>query len=420
VAIAILIVVLVVLILCSGLFSASETALFSLSSIKIKTFKQHSDKRKRLVADLLSNPRDLLVTILMLNIAMNILIQNTVSSIFGEYSAWALNVGVPLALTLIFGEVIPKSLGLANNEKLAYRMAPYLDFARRFLLPIRRIMTSVTNVVSRCLFFFLRKEEEISMDELQHTLKTSRQYGVLNEEEAELVTGFLNLHESSVKEVMRPREEVIYFDIEDPLSKLVHLIVDQECTRLPVCDKSLDNVLGIMSSRLFFLHRDSLHSPSDLVPILKKPFFAPESTAANLLLRQLYDRKESIAIVVDEYGSVSGLITLEDLVEVVVGEIADRRDVKARFTRAGEDVIITSGKFELAEFEEVFGKELFSENNVVTIGGWLTEQLGDIPKTGTKYVTEEFLFHVLASEPTRVKRVYIRRLKKPPMKKKKG
>jgi putative hemolysin len=134
----------------------------------------------------------------------------------------------------------------------------------------------------------------------------------------------------------------------------------------------------------------------------------------------LYDRKESIAIVVDEYGSVSGLITLEDLVEVVVGEIADRRDVKARFTRAGEDVIITSGKFELAEFEEVFGKELFSENNVVTIGGWLTEQLGDIPKTGTKYVTEEFLFHVLASEPTRVKRVYIRRLKKPPMKKKKG
>jgi CBS domain containing-hemolysin-like protein len=113
---------------------------------------------------------------------------------------------------------------------------------------------------------------------------------------------------------------------------------------------------------------------------------------------------------VDEYSSVSGIIAFEDLVEVVIGEISDRRDAKMLFTRSKGDVIIASGKLELADFEEIFQYELSSPNNMVTIGGWLTEQLGDIPKTGTKYVTDEFLFHVLSADHTRVRRVYIRKL----------
>ena len=125
----------------------------------------------------------------------------------------------------------------------------------------------------------------------------------------------------------------------------------------------------------------------------------------------MYDRKESLAMVVDEYGSISGLIALEDLVETVVGEIADARDKKSQYTRSGEDVIIASGKLELAEFEEIFGVALPSENQVVTLGGWLSEQMNDIPKTGTKYVVFDFLFHVLAADPKRVRRIYVRRLK---------
>ncbi|MFI5334109.1 MAG: transporter associated domain-containing protein, partial [Chlamydiales bacterium] len=222
--------------------------------------------------------------------------------------------------------------------------------------------------------------------------------------------GYLNLKDSTVKALMRPREEVLYFDLEEPLAKLVHLFVDQECSRIPICQGGLDKIVGIMTSRLIFLHRPSLHQTSDLLPFLQKPFFAPETMAAQALMGQMYEREESLAIVVDEYGSVSGLISLEDMVEVVVGEIADRRDEKNRYTRAGEDVIITSGKLELSEFEAIFDYPLKSEHNMVSIGGWLTEQLGDIPKTGTKYLTKDFLFHVLAAEPNRVRRVYIRRL----------
>ncbi|MBS0648354.1 MAG: HlyC/CorC family transporter [Verrucomicrobia bacterium] len=409
---AVLILILAVLLFFSGLFSASETALFSLSSLKVKTYKQDKDPRKQLIAQLLSSPRDLLVTIIMLNVAVNIFIQNVFASLFGGMSSWVINVGVPLALTLIVGEVLPKSLGLVSNDKISYRMAPIIQFLQTLLLPIRRVLVTITSHISRVLFFFLRKEQEISIDELQHALRTSRKYGVLHEDEAELVRGYLALQESTVKERMRPREEVLYFDLDEPLSKLMHLFVDQECSRIPVCNKGLDQIIGVVTSRLFFLHRESIHTMEDLKTIFEKPFFVPETVPAKTLLRQFYDRQESFAIVVDEYGSVSGIVALEDLVEMVIGEIVDRRDEKNLYTLSGEDVIIASGKMELAELEKLFDVSLTTENHMVTIGGYLTEKMGDIPKSGSKYMTDDFLFHVLAAEPTRVRRVYIRRLRK--------
>lgn len=408
----ILIALLVVILLLISFASSSETALFSLSSMKVKVFQQDPDKRKQLVAELLSSPRDLLVTLIMLNISLSILLQNVASGLFGDFSGWLLNVGVPLALSLVFGEVIPKSLALANNEKIAYRVAPYLRLFQKILLPIGRVLTKITNFTSRCMFFFLKKEKEISLDELQHALRTSEEYGVLQGDEADLVRGYLNLQERTVKDLMRHREEVIFFSTDEPLERLIHLFVDQEVSRIPVCDESLEKVLGIMSSRLFFMHRSELKETKDLIPILKKPFYVPESTLAETLLEQLYDKKESIAVVVDEYGSVSGIISLEDLVEVVVGQIVDRRDEKSRFTRSGEDVIIASGKLELAEFEEIFDAPLESHNHMVTLGGWITEQMGDIPKNGARLVTKDFLFHVLAADQTRIRRIYVRRLKK--------
>jgi putative hemolysin len=402
---------LLIFLFCSGFFSSSEVALFSLSSMKVKAFKTDADKRKQLVAKLLSSPRDLLVTIIMFNIIINILIQNVTSSIFGDFSGWALNVAVPLALTLVFGEVIPKSIGMANNAAISYRVVPILNAAQRFFLPIRKVLTAVTSVISRLIFFFLRSEEDISYDELQHALKTSRHFGILNEDEAELVRGFLHLQDSQVKELMRPREEVLFYDIEEPLSKLIHLFVDQECSRIPVCRENIDSVIGMITAQVFFINRENLQVPSHLLQYLEKPFFVPEGMSAEALLVRMYEKQQSLALVVDEYGSMSGLISLEDLVEAVVGEIADARDEKSRYTMSGEDVIIASGKMEMAEFEKIFGVSLPSENNMVTIGGWLTELMGDIPKTGAKYTSHGFLFHVLAADPKRIRRIYIRRLK---------
>ena len=406
-----LIIFLMILILISGFFSGSETALFSLSAMKVKAFKKGRQGRGRLVAQLLGSPKDLLVTIILINVVVNILIQNVVSNLFGDGS-WLLNVGVPLILVLVFGEFIPKSLGIANNQKVAPMVAPVLAGAAWFFSPIRKFFTAITQVVSRVMFFFLKREREISVDELQHALKSSRQTGMLNPDEAELVDGYLQLEGATVKEFLRPRDEALFFDIDESLDKLLHLFVDQECTRIPVCEDGFDHVLGIITAQAYFMYRSKIQSSSDLTSYLKKPFYVPESLSAKNLIEQMDEKEESFAIVVDEYGATSGLISFEDLVEVVVGEIVDRRDEKSLYTRSGDNVIIASGKLELAEFEEVFGIPLKSLSNIVTLGGWLTEQIGDIPKAGVKFSTKEFLFHVLTADQTRVKRVYIRRLKR--------
>lgn len=403
---------LTLLLLCSAFFSCSEVALFSLSSMKVKVFRADTDRRKQLAANLLSSPRDLIITILALNVITNILFQNVISSLSGTFS-WILHIGLPLVLTLVFGEMIPKSIGLANNDSISYRVAPYIYRLQNFFLPLRKVLVAITQFLMRLLFFFLKKEPDISVDELEHALKSSRRLGILNEEEAELVQGYLRLSESQVKELMRPRSDILFFDLEEPLTKLVRMFVDQQCSRVPVCQKNFDSVIGIMTSQIYFLHKEKLHQSKDIIAILQKPFFVPEMTSAPLLLRQMLDRQEHLALVVDEYGSVSGLIALEDLVETVVGEIADARDEKADYTSSGQGIIIASGKLELSEFEKIFSVSLPSVNNMITLGGWLTEQVGDIPKTGFKYTAYGFLFHVLASDSKRVRRIYVRQLKLP-------
>jgi putative hemolysin len=403
---------LIFLILGSALFSSSETALFSLSPMQLHGFIKSKDPKKLLAAKLLASPRDLLITLIMINVVVNILVQNVVSNIFGDLSGWWLNVGVPLALTLTFGEFIPKSIGLANNVRLSVGVSKPLGKVMQFLLPIRILLIHVTTFVSRVMFFFLKEEKKISSEELEHALRTSQAYGVLAEDEAELMRGYLHLQAATAREFMRPREEVLFFDLGQALEKLIHLFVDQECSRIPICEGGFDHILGIMTSGDFFLHQHAIKEGSDLPPFIRKPFFVPESISAQVLLDQMYEMKESLAIVVDEYGAFSGLIALEDLVEGVVGEIFDRRDEKSRYSRSGEDVIIASGKLELMELEEIFDVALQSEYHMVTVGGWLTEQLGDIPKSGTKLKHQNLQFHVLSSDERRVRRVYIRRLSK--------
>ncbi len=396
--------------LASGFLSLSQVSLFSLSSTELKLYAKHQDPKKRLIYRLVARPRDLLVTLLFCDIGANLLIQNSAASLFGPSSSWLLKVGVPLLITLTLGEIIPKTLAIAHNRAISYRVAGVIAFLQRLIGPIRKGMIFIATHCYRFLFFFLKKEKEISKDELRYVLKSSESSGILNREEAGLVDGYLSLTEYTVKERMHPREEILFYDIETPLSHLHELFTEKHCGRVPVCRSDLQNLLGILSADLFFIHLPTIEQPNDLLPFLSKPYYVPETIAARTLLRHFFLRNEQMGVVIDEYGSVSGLITKEDLFEVVVGEISDSREEKIRYTHAGKGIIITSGKFELSEFEELMGVALPSENNVVTLGGWLSEQLGDIPKSGTKHLWNGFLFQVLSADANRVRRIYIRRL----------
>lgn len=411
--ILLLITAIVILTLFSAYFAGSEAALFSLPTTRIMAYESDRNPQKRLIATLLSRPRDLLVTIFMMNTLVNILLQNVAANLFGDLSSWALKVGVPLVITLIFGEILPKYIGLQNNASLSYYVAPTINLLNKLLKPIREATVAITTPISRLMFFFLKQEESISKEELQHILKTSEQHGVFSAEEGELVAGYLQLQDSIVKELMRPREDVLYYDINEPLTKLQYLFIDQKCSRIPVCDPDMDHILGIITVKQYFLHREHVIKPQDLKPLLNKPFYVIESMQAKTLLRRLHEQRQTLAIVVDEYGSISGLITREDLIEVVVGEIADQRDRINLYTKAGENEIIASGKLELEDFNDIFGSELMSPENMVTIGGWLTERLGEIPKTGSKYELNGFLFQVLSASQNRVSRLYIRKLHSP-------
>lgn len=405
-----LVLVIVFLTIASGFFSASEIALFSLPSLKVRSYKTSPDPRRHLVAHLLTHPRDLLITIFIFNTLVNIVLQNIISGMAGEEAGWLVKAGLPIAIVLVLGEVVPKYLGMIDNVKIADSVAGTVDYLQRLCGPLRHILNLITTPLSRMLFFFLKDEQEITREELDHVLMQSQKAGIIVPDEALLIQGYLNLREARVKEVMRPREEIIAYSIEQPLEALVRCFVEQECSRVPVYCDALDDIMGIMSARHFFIHRNAIHTSSDLTPYLDKPFFVPENAPAPTVLQQLDQQGYLIAIVVDEYGSVSGLITKEDLAEEVVGSITDRRDIKAHYTRSGEDDIIASGKLELDEFENIFGIALQNPGNKITLGGWLTEALGDIPKAGAYYETPHFFFHVLAADPNRIRRLYIRRL----------
>lgn len=401
---------LLLLLMFSAVLSSSETAFFSLSAFTVSSYKSDPDNRKKLISHLLEKPRELLVTILILNTICNVLVQNTVSDIFGTYPSWLLKVGLPLILTLFIGEIFPKSIAITNNKAISYKVAPLIAWIARVLGPIRIIVTEVTGYVSRFMFFFLKKENPLSTDELYYIIDNSKKTGVLNVDETELASGYLDLQESTVREIMRPKDEIIFYNVEEPLTKLINVFSDQECSRVPVCQGGLEKILGVISVTQFFLNQEQITTSYDLIKILKKPFYIPETTNGWDLLSKLRENNEQIAIAVDEYGSVAGLLTQEDLMEMVVGEVEDLRDTKQLYTRSSNDVIIVDAKMELVDIEELFDVEFVRTTSSVTIGGWLSDQFERIPQAGDKHINDDFLFYVLEAGPQKVILIYIRRL----------
>jgi putative hemolysin len=401
---------LILLLSISAVLSGSETALFSLSSLKVRLLRKDPNWRKRLVADLLAKPKELLVTILMVNIAVNILIQNVVSNVFEPSTNWFFTVGIPLLLTLFFGEAIPKSIAISRNLKVSVWTAPLLYAIRMIISPIRKFLTKIALKLSRVFFFYLQAEPEISYPELKHALVTSQKRGVINRDEAKLIQGALRIDEALVKGIMTARNDILFYNILDPIEKLLYTFVDEECSQIPVVEGGIDEVMGVITSASFFLNRKEIHSGNDVKRFLKETLFVPETITARKLLINLHEANETIALVVDEYGQISGLVTKEDIVELVIGQIEDKRNEEVLYTKQSDDVIICSGKLEIAIFEEIFDTSLDVGKNSVTIGGWLTEKEGDIPKNGAKIISNGFLFHILTSTKSRVDRLYIRRL----------
>ena len=271
-----LILALIILILLSAFSSSSETALFSLSPFTLKAYATSEDNRKRLISALLKKPEKLLVTLLMLNVLVNILNQNTVSSLFGNFTSWILKVLLPLALVLFLGEVIPKSIALINNDKVAYFFSPSIAFLEKLLAPLRNVFTYITSRISHLLFFYLKKEKPISKEELKIVLDECRKKEFLSSDEIKLAKRYLDLYEYTVKEKMIPRSEMASYDINEPLSQLVYLFSKPKVKEILVYDKDLENILGTISFSSFLQNQEKIKDSAGLKKFLERPLFVPE------------------------------------------------------------------------------------------------------------------------------------------------
>lgn len=393
----------------SAFCSGSEVALFSLSLHKVDSFSTSSDPIKRRIATLLASPKELLVTIFILNSVVNILLQNVASSLFEETHSWLYKVVFPLVLTLVLGEVLPKYFSLRYNEPLAYKVGPAVEWLHRKIGWVRRLTIALIMPVSRGLFFFLQREKPMSREEVIYALSKAEEQQVITPEEKELSIGFLELLDKDIGDCMRPREDLLLWDSASPLEELRQLLLEGGEPVL-VVEGGLEKVLGLISGESYFLHEPHLEggSPKKLTRYLKKPLYVPEQGSARALLCRFYREKEESAIVVDEYGNVVGIVGLEDLAEEVIGQIADSGE-KMSYAYAGPQQLIVSGRMEIEELNRILAIDLESEQ-MATIGGWLSEQLDAIPKVGTKYEKDQLFFHVLEASPSRIQRVYIKQL----------
>ncbi len=315
---------LIFLFLCvvfSAFLSSSETALFSLSTFTVKSFKEKKNGPPWFIYQLLNKPKDLLVSILMLNVFTNIIIQNVFSSLFKNTENFFVVVGIPLMIVLIFGEIIPKSLAFYQNQKIASLISPILFPITQFLSPLRRSLIVITEILSYPFFLFLKKETPLSLKELQDLLQLSHEKNILEKEEQELLSNYLQYQTLLAKEKMIPREEITYFDVqENDVEKIPEFFHTKQVSRILICNQSIDAVVGILSLQSYIKHQKKIASKEELLSLCKSPFFVPETIKASSLLKQMHLKKESLALIVDEYGSVQGLITDKDIISFVVGQ----------------------------------------------------------------------------------------------------
>jgi putative hemolysin len=395
---------------CSAFFSLSEIAFFSLPSSRLKSFRHNLDPQKRKVAKILFHSQSLLVSIFLLNTVANILIQNLSSDLvdsFGKVS-FTLKVGIPLILILVCGEFIPKYLGLLHNETIALKAAPFYDYFQKISKPLREVIFHVAYFFSRIFFFYMKAEKPLSEAELEHIVESSEDRGILAEDETTLLKSFLSLEKKQVIDVMQPRGEIEYYDVTAPLASLRALFLKKNQEGVLVAREGLDHLLGIIEAKEFLIHRDDIKTPEDVTKYLSSCYFVPETTSIKFLLLQLQARSEDIAIIIDEYGTLSGLIRKRELISLLC---QSRKEEQKDYTKVGKGAIVAEAKMPLEAISSLMGYTLSSSYHQVTVGGFLLEKLSGIPKIGTIYEEGPLVFKILEASEKHIEKVYISNVK---------
>ena len=415
--------VFVVLLLCSALISGAEVALFSLTPAEVNTFREAKTATSNIIAKLVDNPKKLLATVLiannLVNISIVLLFVDLGDFLFGGITTpWVrtvLDVGVVTFVLLLCGEILPKIYANRNNIQFAQRVAYFIYTLDTFFTPISAPMKAFTVWIQKRLG---KQKSNISIGQLSQALELASEEDTTNEEK-KILESIVSFGNTETREVMVPRVDIFALSEELSYQELLNEIVAIGYSRIPVYRENLDNITGVIYIKDLLPHLDK--TDFDWNSVKRNAFFVPENKKLDDLLSEFQEKKIHLAVVVDEYGGTCGVITLEDIIEEIVGSINDEfDDDDVTYFKVDDDTFIFEGKTVLKDFYRIldFNDEeeaLFDEKrgDAETLAGFLLEIAGNFPQKGIPILFSNYKFIVEAFDKKRIKQVKIIRTPTP-------
>ncbi len=401
---------LIILILLSAFFSSAETALVTVNKIRMRSLMEEGNKRAELVNRITDDSGKMLSAILIGNNIVNLtassLATTLTADVFGsQFIAYA--TGLLTLLILIFGEVTPKTLATIHADKISLSYAPVISFLMWILTPLIWIVNKLSMIVLAMLRVNPNdKGASITENELRTIVEVSHEEGVIETEEKQMINNVFDFGDSQARDVMIPRIDMTFADINSTYQEIIDIFRSEKYTRLPVYEGTTDNVVGIINVKDLLLY-DS-HDEFDVRDILREPYYAYEFKKTSELMEELKKTSNNITIVLDEYGSTVGMITLEDLLEEIVGEIRDEydEDEKDPIEKISDTEYVVAGMTKLDDFNERIGMHLESEE-YDSVGGLIIELLDRLPEEGDKIQLPGLELDVDKLDKNRIESVHV-------------
>ena len=404
------VVAILVLIGLSAFFSSSEIAMFSLARHRVESMVDEGVPGAAAVSELKSDPHRLLVTILVGNNIVNIAMSSIATGLFAIYlsrgqAVLAATFGIT-TLVLLFGESAPKSYAVENTESWALRIARPLQIAELLLLPLVVVFDHLTRVVNRVTGGQTAIEETyVTRDEIQNIIRTGEREGVIDEEEREMLQRIFHFNNTIAKEVMTPRLDMTAVSRDATLEEAIETCVQSNHVRVPVYDGNLDNVVGIVNLRDLVRERD-YGTGADLEDLVEPTLHVPESKNVDELLTEIQRERMQMVIVIDEFGTTEGLITLEDMVEEIVGDILDD-DEEMPFDRQEDGSWLVRADVNVDDVNEQLGIDLPEGEEFETLAGFIFNRAGRLVEQGETIDYDGVRIHVGEVDNTRIMRARI-------------
>ncbi len=405
------IIVMVILVLFSAYFSATETAFSSLNKTRIKTLVEKGNKRAKLVLKLSDNYDKLLSAILIGNNIVNISLASIATvlfiSLYGDIGA-TVSTAVITVVVLIFGEISPKSLAKDSPEKFAMFSAPLINVFIIVLTPLNFIFAQWKKLLSK--IFKIEESQGISQEELLMLVEEVQQEGSIDDNSGELIRSAIEFRDLKAEEILTHRMDLEAVSIDADKQEIAEKFSQTKFSRLLIYDNSIDNIVGVIHQKDFYI--DGAISPESVSEIMSAPVFVQQSDKINDILKTLQKEKSHVAVVLDEYCGTLGIVTMEDILEELVGEIWDEHDeVVESFIKTGDNTYTVECSITTEEFFEFF--ELKPDEESISLSGWIMEKLGDVPNVNDTFSYEHLDITVLEMDIHRTEKISVKVNEKP-------